>query len=32
MGMRIGVIRESMVYPRGSKSEEPIVNAAARER
>ena len=30
-GVRIGVIRESMVYPRGSKSEEPIVNAAARE-
>ena len=29
-GMRIGIIRESMVYPRGSKSEEPIVNAAAR--
>ena len=27
-GVRIGVIRESMVYPRGSKSEEPIVNAA----
>ncbi|MCE2452795.1 MAG: amidase, partial [Nitrospinae bacterium] len=30
-GVRIGVIRESMVYPRGSKSEEPIVNAAGRE-
>lgn len=30
-GTRIGVIRESMVYPRGSKSEEPIVEAAARE-
>lgn len=30
-GTRIGVIRESMVYPRGSKSEEPIVTAAARE-
>jgi Asp-tRNA(Asn)/Glu-tRNA(Gln) amidotransferase A subunit family amidase len=30
-GMRIGVIRESMVYPRGSKAEEPIVTAAARE-
>lgn len=30
-GVRIGVIRESMVYPRGSKSEEPIVTAAARE-
>ena len=30
-GVRIGVIRESMVYPKGSKSEEPIVNAAGRE-
>jgi hypothetical protein len=30
-GMRIGVIRESMVYPRGSRSEEPIVTAAAAE-
>ncbi len=30
-GMRIGIIRESMVYPRGSKSEEPIVTAAAKE-
>jgi amidase len=30
-GMRIGVIRESMVYPRGSKTEEPIVSAATRE-
>jgi Asp-tRNA(Asn)/Glu-tRNA(Gln) amidotransferase A subunit family amidase len=30
-GMRIGVIRESMVYPRGSKTEQPIVDAAARE-
>jgi amidase len=30
-GMRIGVIRESMVYPRGSKTEEPIVTAAAKE-
>ncbi len=30
-GTRVGVIRESMVYPRGSKSEEPIVEAAARE-
>jgi amidase len=28
---RIGVIRESMVYPRGSKTEEPIVTAAAKE-
>src|SRR5262245_59996739 len=30
-GMRIGVIRESMVYPRGSLTEVPIVTAAARE-
>jgi len=30
-GLRLGVIRESMVYPRGSKSETPIVEAAARE-
>ena len=30
-GMRIGVIRESMVYPKGSKTEEPIVTAAAKE-
>src|ERR1043165_8479979 len=30
-GMRIGVIRESMVYPKGSRTEEPIVSAAARE-
>ena len=30
-GRRIGVIRESMVYPRGSKTEQPIVAAAARE-
>ena len=30
-GRRIGVIRESMVYPRGSKTEQPIVEAAARE-
>ena len=30
-GVRIGVIRESMVYPPGSKSEEPIVTAAVRE-
>jgi amidase len=30
-GMRIGVIRESMVYPKGSKTEQPIVEAAARE-
>jgi Asp-tRNA(Asn)/Glu-tRNA(Gln) amidotransferase A subunit family amidase len=30
-GVRIGVIRESMVYPRGSLTEVPIVTAAARE-
>jgi amidase len=30
-GMRIGVIRESMTIPKGSKTEEPIVTAAARE-
>jgi len=30
-GMRLGVIRESMAYPPGNKSEEPIVTAAARE-
>jgi amidase len=30
-GMRIGVIRESMVYPADSKTEEPIVKAAAKE-
>lgn len=30
-GMRLGIIRESMAYPRGSKSEEPIVTAAAQE-
>lgn len=30
-GMRLGVIRESMVYPKGSKTEAPIVSAAARE-
>jgi len=30
-GMRIGVVRESMVYPPGSKTEEPIVTAAAKE-
>ena len=29
--MRIGIIRESMVYPKGSLAEEPIVNAADRE-
>jgi amidase len=30
-GLRIGIVRESMVYERGSKLEEPIVAAAARE-
>jgi len=30
-GMRIGIIRESMVYPEGSKTERPIVKAAAKE-
>jgi amidase len=30
-GMRLGVIRESMVHPPGSKTEEPIVAAAAQE-
>ena len=30
-GVRIGVIRESMVYAPGSKTEEPIVTAAVRE-
>jgi amidase len=30
-GVRIGVIRESMVYPKGSKTEQPIVSAATRE-
>jgi amidase len=30
-GMRIGVIRESMVYPPGSLTEVPIVTAAAKE-
>ena len=30
-GMRLGVIRESMVFPPGSKTEEPIVSAAAAE-
>ncbi len=30
-GMRIGIIRESMVVPPGSKTEQPIVTAAARE-
>ena len=30
-GFRLGIIRESMVYPPGSKTEEPIVTAAAKE-
>ena len=30
-GIRLGVIRESMVYPRDSKTEEPIVTGATRE-
>ncbi|PYN99902.1 MAG: amidase [Candidatus Rokuibacteriota bacterium] len=30
-GVRIGVIRESMVYPRGSLTETPIITAVARE-
>jgi Asp-tRNA(Asn)/Glu-tRNA(Gln) amidotransferase A subunit family amidase len=30
-GMRLGIVRESMVYPPGSKTEEPIVAAAAKE-
>jgi amidase len=30
-GLRLGVIRESMTYPPGSKTEAPIVDAAARE-
>ena len=30
-GVRIGVIRESMVYQPGSQTEEPIVSAAVRE-
>jgi Asp-tRNA(Asn)/Glu-tRNA(Gln) amidotransferase A subunit family amidase len=30
-GVRLGIVRESMVYPRGSMTEEPIVTAAARE-
>ena len=30
-GKRIGIIRESMVYPAGSITETPIVSAAARE-
>ncbi|MEE9257501.1 MAG: amidase family protein, partial [bacterium] len=30
-GMRLGIIRESMVHPRGSMTEVPIVTAAAEE-
>jgi len=30
-GMRLGVIRESMVYPKDSKTEQPIVDAAKTE-
>jgi Asp-tRNA(Asn)/Glu-tRNA(Gln) amidotransferase A subunit family amidase len=30
-GLRLGVVRESMVYPTGSRTEEPIVTGAARE-
>ena len=30
-GIRLGVIRESMVYPDGSMTEQPIVSAAVRE-
>ncbi len=30
-GLRLGVIRESMVYPPESKTEEPIVSAATKE-
>ena len=30
-GIRLGVIRESMVYPKGSKTEQPIVAAATKE-
>ncbi len=30
-GMRLGVIRESMVYPKDSKTELPIVDAAKKE-
>src|SRR3979411_3464203 len=30
-GVRIGVIRESMAYPKGSRTEEPIVSAATRQ-
>ena len=30
-GVRLGVIRELMVYPKGSKTEQPIVDAATKE-
>jgi Asp-tRNA(Asn)/Glu-tRNA(Gln) amidotransferase A subunit family amidase len=30
-GMRLGVVRESLIYPPGSKTEEPIVAAATAE-
>src|SRR4051812_43020016 len=30
-GMRLGVIRESMIIPQGSKTEEPIVTAVTKE-
>jgi len=30
-GVRLGIVRESMVYPPGSKTEEPITTAAASE-
>src|SRR5689334_1598396 len=30
-GVRLGVIRESMVYPKGSMTEQPIVDAAKKE-
>jgi amidase len=30
-GLRLGIIRESMIYPAGSKAEEPIISAAAME-
>ena len=30
-GLRLGIVRESMVYPPGSRTEEPIVTAAAQE-
>src|SRR3954453_22950904 len=30
-GLRLGVIRESMVYPKDSKTEQPIVDAAKKE-